>query len=132
MNGKEHWLQQGNSNALWYDKKYDVWNFGLHEDLGSSHGWLFNSITDTPISSLAATTWWYKANGTWIEDTDEIVLSAGKYYISEIFLINPYLFCTKIQNFMFTNHLCNLPEILVCCPLTFRHRLHCYSPTQIT
>ena len=76
VNGKEHWLQQGGSNALWYDKNY--WYIGPKDDLGSSIGGLYGNAS---VSPLAATIWKYVKNDTWIEGTEEIVLSAGNSYL---------------------------------------------------
>ena len=59
VNDKEHWIHDSGSNALWYDKG---WNIGQIENLGISTA---NSIysPDDSEGPLEATTWKYFKNG---------------------------------------------------------------------
>ena len=84
VNGKEHWVQQGGSNALWYDKTLQNWKIGKKDNLGSSTGGI---KSDDSITPLETTIWKYTKNDTWIEASGEIILSPGNTYLIKILFI---------------------------------------------
>ena len=79
VNGKEHWLQQGGSNALWYDPIFQNWKIAPKDALESSNSWIVTNVNNS-TGPLEALTWKYSSNsskGIWNEATEEIILSAG-------------------------------------------------------
>ena len=76
-NGKQYWIQDQGSNAIWYEKEKKDWLIGRKEDLGTDICSLY-SRNDT-TGPEEATTWKYLENGRWMS-TSNIVRSLGMYY----------------------------------------------------
>ena len=74
MNGKQYWIQDQGSNAIWYDK--DSWNIGDKEHLGTSNCSLYS--TKNTKRPEEATTWMYAKNGGWLP-TSNIFGSLSMY-----------------------------------------------------
>ena len=74
VNGKNHWLQGGGTNAIWYDKGFINWKLGDLSSLGSSTAKI-STTYGTAVNSLPheLTPWWFLVNGTWTASDDIIV-----------------------------------------------------------
>jgi hypothetical protein len=84
VNGKQTWINDQGSNAIWYDKVHKNWRIGPKENLGASTCSLY-STNDAKIPEKA-TTWKYVDNdGKWMP-TSNIFGSKSMYYIFQILL----------------------------------------------
>ena len=74
VNGKNHWLQGGGTDAIWYDKVFKSWNLGGLSSLGNSTEKILTS-QGTAVNSLPheVTPWKLSVNGTWTASDDIIV-----------------------------------------------------------
>ena len=74
VNGKNHWLQGGGTDAIWYDKGFTNWKLGDLSSLGSSTAKILTT-QGTAINSLPheVTPWTFLVNGTWTASDDVIV-----------------------------------------------------------
>ena len=82
VNGKEYWIQDQGSNAIWYDNEDPKnWVLGPKKNLGSG---IFNlySTNDT-TGPEEARTWNYNRNGEW-KPTSNIFGSSSMYKESSI------------------------------------------------
>ena len=78
VNGKHHWIQEGGSNALWYNP-LGFWMIGTKDNLGEDMGGIYSS--DGSAGPLEAKTWKYN-NGEpykWIDGSDMITLSSNLF-----------------------------------------------------
>ena len=73
INGKQHWLHQDGSCALWYNKQNQNWNIGQIGNLGSTSALIKSS--DVSIGPLEATTWSYENSGQFMEATSTNLIS---------------------------------------------------------
>ena len=63
VNGKQTWIHDQGSNAIWYDKENTSWNIGHKENLGINKCGLHS--TNDATGPEEATTWEYHRNGEW-------------------------------------------------------------------
>ena len=71
VNDKSYWLQDPNSNAIWYDKQYRGWNVGSQDDLGSSAALI---ISQEDVAGPQEATTWQIANGKQFIVSDDILV----------------------------------------------------------
>ena len=85
VNGKNHWLQGGGTDAIWYDKAFTNWNLGNLSSLGSSTAKILTA-QGTAVNSLPQVTpWKFLVDGTWTASDDiTITLFEGDILISGI------------------------------------------------
>ena len=76
VNGKQCWIQEQGSNAIWYDKKNTGWSIGSKKNLGTDKCDL-HSTNDT-TGPEEATTWSYWNKKEWMP-TSNIFGSSSMY-----------------------------------------------------
>ena len=75
VNGKQCWIQEQGSNAIWYDKKFRNWKMGDKKHNGTSTCSL-HSTSDT-LGPEKATTWEYwNDDGGWLTTSKKFVSSS--------------------------------------------------------
>ena len=74
VNGKPHWLQEGGTEAIWFDPVWTNWKLGSKSYLGGSKAKIL-TIKDSAEGMLPheITPWRYLINGTWTYSDDIIV-----------------------------------------------------------
>ena len=77
VNGKQTWIHDQGSHAIWYDKEFNHWKIGRKEWLGTSRCCL-HSTNDT-IEPKEATTWKYWNNRRGWIPTSNILESPSMY-----------------------------------------------------
>ena len=69
VNGKQYWVQDQGSNAIWYDKEFKKWRIGDKQHNGTSTSSLY-SINDA-LGPEKATTWnYWNENGGWMSTSN--------------------------------------------------------------
>ena len=69
VNGKQYWIQDQGSNAIWYDKKFKKWRIGDKQYNGTSTSSLHS--TDDALISEKATSWnYWNEDGGWMSTSN--------------------------------------------------------------
>ena len=69
VNGKQYWIQDQGSNAIWYDKKFKKWRIGDKQYNGTSTSSLHS--TDDTLISEKATSWnYWNEDGGWMSTSN--------------------------------------------------------------
>jgi hypothetical protein len=72
VNGKQCWIQEQGSNAIWYDKKFRNWKIGGKKHNGTSTSSLYS--TNDALRPEEATTWEYwNDDGGWLTTSNMFV-----------------------------------------------------------
>ena len=75
VNGKQCWIQEQGSNAIWYDKKFRNWKMGDKKHNGTSTCSLLS--TSDALGPEKATTWEYwNDDGGWLTTSNKFVSSS--------------------------------------------------------
>ena len=76
VNGKPHWLQEGGTDAIWFDPVFNNWKLGSQSILGNAFGSKILTTKDSAEEMLPneITPWLYSVNGSWTF-SDDIVVS---------------------------------------------------------
>ena len=80
VNGKQTWIHEQGSDAIWYDKKCKHWKIGPKEDLGTNKCFLHS--TNNTTGPEEATTWkyWNDNENDWMP-TSNIFESPSMYLL---------------------------------------------------
>ena len=69
VNGKQYWIQDQGSNAIWYDKKFKKWRIGDKQHNGTSTSSLHS--TDDALVPEKATAWnYWNEDGGWMSTSN--------------------------------------------------------------
>ena len=75
VNGKQCWIQEQGSHAIWYDKKFRNWKIGSKKHRGTSICSLHS--TNDALGPEKATTWEYwNDDGGWLTTSNKFVSSS--------------------------------------------------------
>ena len=75
VNGKSHWMHEGGSHALWFEKTIGNWIIGTKDNIGSTIRGLESNVTEEEPQD--ATIWKYYKDKKWIESNDTKVFAGN-------------------------------------------------------
>jgi len=75
VNGKPHWLQEGGTDAIWFDPVFNNWKLGSQSILGNAFGSKILTTKDSAEEMLPneISPWLYTVKGTWTYSDDIVV-----------------------------------------------------------